>query len=321
MVFKSFSDLNADIFSNLSKIPKNIDLIVGVPRSGLLLANMIALILNKPITDVNGIGEQRIISMGRTKNVGNNLEFCNLHTILVVEDSINTGKSFSEVRRIIQALDLDCRVIYLAAYVTKEHAKDVDIYFEVLNPPRVFEWNIFHHRMLLGKACFDMDGVLCEDPTAEQNDDGEQYRAFLQNAAPKILPSAAIGCIVTSRLEKYRELTETWLREHGVEYRELVMLDATAEERKSLGLHAIFKADVYKRKEAMLFVESSARQAEEIFELTKKPVYCIENNRFYDGSAGYKLQYETKLKLRRALSKSRLLKAAYQKLKQKRQGR
>ena len=44
---------------NLSKIPHDIDLVVGVPRSGMLPATMIALALNKRLTDINSFAEGR----------------------------------------------------------------------------------------------------------------------------------------------------------------------------------------------------------------------------------------------------------------------
>lgn len=51
MNFRTINDLNNLISKNLDKIPKDIDLIVGVPRSGLFVANLIALYLNLPLTD------------------------------------------------------------------------------------------------------------------------------------------------------------------------------------------------------------------------------------------------------------------------------
>ena len=58
----------------------------------------------------------------------------------------------------------------------------------------------------------DFDGVLCRDPTEEENDDGDKYRYFIANVEPIFKPSVEIGWIVTSRLEKYRDLTENWLK-------------------------------------------------------------------------------------------------------------
>ena len=52
--YRSINDLSLSIRKNLYKIPENIDLIVGIPRSGMLAANIIALLSNKQLTDLSG---------------------------------------------------------------------------------------------------------------------------------------------------------------------------------------------------------------------------------------------------------------------------
>ena len=124
----------------------------------------------------------------------------------------------------------------------------------------------------------DIDGVLCPDPTPEENHDGEKYRHFLLNAPPLFIPKVTIGTLVTSRLEKYRPETEAWLQKNHVKYNKLVMLnlpDMAARQRANC--HASFKAKEYgSSTDNMLFVESSMTQAVEINRLTKKPVLCTE---------------------------------------------
>jgi len=90
-----------------------------------------------------------------------------------------------------------------------------------------------------------------------------------------------VQAVVTSRIEKYREATEEWLKRHGVRYNALVMHPAkTPEQRRQMGDHAERKARVYakgfKSKETMLFIESDEKQAKKIAELTKKPVLCTD---------------------------------------------
>ncbi len=127
------------------------------------------------------------------------------------------------------------------------------------------------------RTCVDIDGVLCADPTQVQNDDGPGYRSFLSGAQPLVLPTSPVGWVVTSRLERYRPETEAWLRENGVEYGELVMLDvATAEERRALGAHGRHEAAFSASSGAELFVESEYAQAVEIAALSGRQVFSIE---------------------------------------------
>lgn len=60
MNYRSIVDLNSDIKKWISELPNDLDLIVGIPRSGLLVANLLALHLNLPLTDVEGLIENRI---------------------------------------------------------------------------------------------------------------------------------------------------------------------------------------------------------------------------------------------------------------------
>ena len=53
MNYRTFSDLNELIIRRLYILPKDIDLIVGIPRSGMVPANLIALYLNKSLTDLD----------------------------------------------------------------------------------------------------------------------------------------------------------------------------------------------------------------------------------------------------------------------------
>lgn len=156
---------------------------------------------------------------------------------------------------------------------------------EVVPKPRVFKWNLMRQSMLKN-SCIDIDGVLCSDPTREENDDGENYRGFLTGIESHIVPSKKIGWLVTCRLEKYQNLTEAWLDKHRTEYDNLVMMDLPSKEvRQSLGNHVQYKAKVYKLTDADLFIESSPGQAAEISECTRKPVYCYESNQMIQPGA------------------------------------
>jgi uncharacterized HAD superfamily protein len=131
----------------------------------------------------------------------------------------------------------------------------------------------------------DMDGVLCIDPTHEQNDDGKKYIRFIENAKPLYIPSYKIYAIVTSRLEKYRNKTEEWLKINNVHYEYLYMLDLpNAQVRRQMKIHAAFKAEIYsKLKNTRLFIESEPQQARSIAELSGKPCICVSTDEYFEG--------------------------------------
>jgi uncharacterized HAD superfamily protein len=274
MNYRSINDLNNTILKQLHIISRDIDLVVGVPRSGMLPANLLALYLNLPYTDIHSFMKGFIYKSGARKQFFNENEYKN---ILIVEDSIASGASIKECKNDLAHLASKFNFKYCAVYYTPENEKLADYAFEAVPTPRYFQWNIFNHTSL-EKACFDIDGVLCVDPTKQQNDDGPLYKLFLQNATPLYSPGAKIGTIVTSRLEKYRSETEIWLKKNDVQYDALVMLDLpTMKARQKANNHAGHKASEYQSKNYSLFIESDLKQAIEINKVTKKPVFCTEN--------------------------------------------
>lgn len=274
MNYRSIADLNDDTFELAQSLPSEIDLVVGIPRSGLLAANLLCLYLHTPMTDVDGLLERELLATGNRH--AEDLAFEDVETVLVVDDSVYTGETMRETNSRIDDSELPFEVEYGAVYVTREGDQFVDYWSEFVPRPRAFEWNIMH-RSALGQWCVDVDGVLCRDPTPEENDDGEQYREFLASVEPKIVPKKRIGWLVTARLEQYRPETEAWLDRHGIEYDDLIMLDLPDKEtRRKRGSHAEFKADVYRSSGATLFVESDPRQAEEIAVRSNRPVFCFE---------------------------------------------
>jgi uncharacterized HAD superfamily protein/hypoxanthine phosphoribosyltransferase len=273
MYYRNIADLNRIILHRLNILPKDFDLIVGVPRSGMLPANLLALYLNKPYTDIHSFINGHIYKAGARGQFFDTKDF---RKILVVDDSVSSGRAVLEVKEMLKPFEKDFLLSYCAIYMMPGKEKLVDYFFETVPMPRYFQWNILNHTSL-EKACFDIDGVLCVDPTPEQNDDGEKYRDFLLNAQPLYIPGARIGTLVTSRLEKYRKETETWLKANNVRYNELIMLDLPdMAARRKANNHAEHKANVYGSKPYVIFFESELHQAREINRITGKPVLCTE---------------------------------------------
>ncbi len=274
MNYRSINDLNNIILKKLHLIPRDIDLIVGVPRSGMLPANLLALYLNLPYTDIHSFIKGFIYKSGARKQF---FDSSNYKKILVVDDSIASGSAIEECKNDLAHLESTFTIEYCVIYFTPEKGNLADYALEAVATPRYFQWNIFSHTTL-EKACFDIDGVLCKDPSEDENDDGPKYKSFLLNTPPLYIPGSNIGTIVTSRLEKYRNETETWLQANQVKYDKLVMLDLPdMKARQKANNHARHKAKEYQSKNYHLFVESDLGQAIEINKLTKKPVFCTEN--------------------------------------------
>lgn len=289
MKYITYNEMTSMVRRNFYKVPHDIDVIVGIPRSGMLVAGVIAEFLNKPLVDIdnyingcfNGVGG------GRLRYNKNKPKY---KKVLVVDDTVFTGDSKKEARNKLQTVKSDCEYIFLVAYLEGYAINSIDIYLEDVRQytnnykePVIYEWNIFHHNERLMLSCiYDMDGVLCVEPPDERNK--AQYEQYIANAIPLFCPSTKIGAIQTFRLIKYRDITEKWLKEHNIEYNHLLMFNANSwDERNNTGVSGEqYKAQYYKTAEwAKLFVESSDYQSRIIHKLTKKPVLSVEGNCLY----------------------------------------
>jgi orotate phosphoribosyltransferase len=283
MKYRSVADLDEDVVAWLPQLPADLELIVGIPRSGLLAASLLALHLNLPMTDVAGLIEGRVLQPGPRYPDDVTGLLVEPRKVLVVDDSVLLGRQLESVKTQIRSAHLDHTVQYAALYPAPGAEHHVDFYFEVVATPRCFEWNLMHHPWVLSKTCMDIDGVLCRDPSPEENDDGTEYRRFLTSTDRRYLPTVPVRWLVTARLEKYRALTEEWLRANQVEYGELIMMDyPDMAARRAANAYASFKAEAYARTGALLFVESSSRLAAEVARLSGKSVFCLETRRMID---------------------------------------
>ena len=135
--FRTIGDLNHIIRKNSHLICENFDIIVGIPRSGLLCANIISLFLNKPLLTMNDFQYNNIqqISASRGRHERINIKDAR---ILIVDDSITTGSALRRAKFTIDSLISSGKIReckYLCVYATDETAKLADFYFEVNIPP------------------------------------------------------------------------------------------------------------------------------------------------------------------------------------------
>lgn len=288
MKFVTLAELSSTIRNNFHKVPHDVDFVIGIPRSGVLAASIIAEFLNAPLIDIDSF------VFGAKPTGGGRLRFHKgtgkpLPKVLVVDDTIFHGRSLQASKVKLKPFEERYEFVYMAVYLEGPNTgvnvwlEDLRQYTENFTSFVLYEWNIFHHIPKFMERCiYDIDGVFCVDPPDERS--GKPYLDYIQRATPLFTPTVKIGEIVTYRLEKYRMTTEKWLEEQGIKYNMLTMFPAMSyQERFRTGISpALFKAEVYKdRQWAKLFVESEDRQARVIHELTGKPVYSVQRNILY----------------------------------------
>jgi orotate phosphoribosyltransferase len=207
--------------------------------------------------------------------------------VLILDDSVATGNEMARIRQKLTSYHGSDRHIFAAAFVAPQGRDLVDVFGEVVDLPRIFEWNLFH-TAAVKDWCFDIDGVFCEDPPVGSEDDDVTYVQHLRNVRCLVAPRHRLGTLVSNRLERHRAPTEEWLAMSGIQYDRLVLRsEGTAEERRRVGRHAEFKADVYRHSKARLFIESDWTQAVFIANASSKAVYCTDaKGMVYPGQDG-----------------------------------
>lgn len=271
MNLRTVADMTRIIVANLHRIDRaKFDVVVGVPRSGMIPAAIIATYLQLPLADVVGYGKGIIHGRsGRAETGGKR--------VLLVDDSCNKGRAFKRAMDLLPKGTKATRLAIFGPYQVEPETV-CDMWFEIVRGPRVFAWNWTKH-IRLPRWGFDMDGVLCRDCTKAENDDGPRYARFLTDVEPLFVPRRPIGHIVTARAEKYRAETEGWLRRHGIQFEALHMTPwLTKAERmdamRFAGGRGGWKAAKARELGVELFIESCPKQAAIIAREARIPVYC-----------------------------------------------
>jgi len=269
--FITFQQLTDWTIEWTKRLPQNYDVIVGIPRSGLIVASIIACRLGKPLTTPDKMlnAEYWLPTKDQTIKIGE------VRNVLLVDDATGRGETMQTFYWQLKNVFGDSLNITRASLLVEKRATDkVDLYYKVLTKGAFFEWNLVHcERRPLG---VDIDGVLCEEPPPEVDADERKYVNFISNARPYIIPQYTIEVIVTNRLERYREITEEWLKRHNVKYKNLIMLDLPSKRFRTQKIMIQNKVNAIRQFDLYWFWESNWTEAQAIYKACRIPVLCID---------------------------------------------
>lgn len=273
MNLRSVADMDRAIANNLWKLDRSkFDVVVGIPRSGMIAASIVATYLQMPLATLEGYLAGIVHGRGGKPVAAS-------ERILLMDDTSNKGGAMARAVGMLRGKAKSItRCAVFGPYQVENPAEIIDVWLEDCRGPRGFAWNMWKHSRL-PRWGFDMDGVLCRDPTKAENDDGPEYLRFMRDAEPLFLPTRPIGHIITGRLEKYRSETEDWLGRHGVEFLQLHMapFHSKAERMQAMkfaGGRGGWKARIAREVGVELFIESCPKQAGIIAREAGIPVWC-----------------------------------------------
>ncbi|MGD9712796.1 MAG: hypothetical protein AB7V46_12085 [Thermomicrobiales bacterium] len=265
--FITTQQLVADTLQLASTLPPEISAIIGVARSGMLPASVLATSLHLPLF---ALDQER----GIVRSVGHGWRFRQYEArkgpVLVIDDTTGSGRSLRMTRQALVRCQ-SCRTsenekILASVYCNPDSPLKPDLWSVDLHLPHLLEWN-FMNSIVTSVAAFDFDGILCHD--AESG--GEP-------GTPLYLPRREPVHIITGRRERHRAVTLAWLKKWHVSVASLTMM-ANDDQREIAEYKAeavkLFAATAHERPfgEAM-YVESCPKQARRIAELSGVMVVC-----------------------------------------------
>ena len=256
-----------------SKIPNEFDCIVGVPRAGLMFANILASAYGRPLSTPEGFVRGEIWFAGECSFSKD------FKKVLIVEDSLVTGKQLMAAVEKLKDFKPGMEVKTASLFVKTGYNVPVDYVLIQHDCWTIGEWNLLTSLGFIGRLGVDLDGVLGEDCPTNVDDDGVLYRKWLNLAKPLLIPRFEINAVITSRLEKYRPATEAWLKRHGVRYKELIMLDLPSAKERTFDVVVHHKANAIRQADLEWYWESNWNEAEQIHQKTKLPILCVSNMR------------------------------------------
>jgi uncharacterized HAD superfamily protein/orotate phosphoribosyltransferase len=268
----TYHDLVSWTLNWVPALPRDYDVIVGIPREGLLIATILSLQFGKPLATPDSLVR------GQIWTSRNNPSGKTIKNILLVDDSSASGESMSDAVKYLQA-NGNWNISTAALFVIDEMKNTVDYHLKSIQNELV-ESALVHHKKTL-KIGFDMDGVICEDCPPPIDDNEDEYVKWITTVRPRLIPTYTIDIIVSNRLEKYRHQTEAWLHNYGVKYSKLVLWDISSKAER-IGNWTDHKIAILQKERPTLFYESDINQAEIIHKRTGIPVLCTDTMVLFD---------------------------------------
>jgi len=238
----STADLAQRAVELVPRIPPGITRVIGIPRSGMIPASIIATMLHVPLYTLR---KNTIQPVGAGVRMRDHRE--RKGETVLVDDTVHNGKTLKQLR-------LECDEIQgmltAVCYARQEAAHVADLVGQFLPTPHFLEWN-FPNCFYAKHLSWDMDGIICHNPPRDNE--------------PYLLPRITeVGSIVTARPESERERTLSWLDTWGASTRSLVMWQGSERDRWNAKAIGSWKADETAKAGSEFYVESEPEVADQI---------------------------------------------------------
>ena len=240
--------------------------IVGIPRSGMLPASIMATLTDGQLWQTTGSGVEPISSGLRYDRLGSKPAM-----VYLVDDSIWSGMAMGRAAEAIHKKWPKAQIERIALISHSSAVRKVERFHSVYDH-HFFEWN-YANGPFSDRIAWDMDGVLCEDFTAGEVKTETRYlKALRQMPTTTIRPVKHPLTIITARPERFRLETMKWLTASSFRVENLIMSPWTKIDGHDADKVARWKADEFNKllDDKTIYVESDRSLAHGIFQHIKR---------------------------------------------------
>lgn len=251
--------------------------IIGMPRSGMLPASIIAMELALPLLAYDRTTKS-IYNIGEGRRRGL-LDGSKREKYILVDDSVCSGEQMLSAIKALSEVLGHKKTVTCSIFANPGAKYTPHIVGARYSPPHFFEWNVFQNFMT-EKIAFDMDGIICADPPPIAWSEGKEYEEWIRNPQLLHVPITKNGVVVISaRSERFRRETEDWLNAAGIKVKALILcnnsLVKTPENVGKWKAEKILQARI--EHGISYYMESSYLISREISSRVGIPVICWED--------------------------------------------
>jgi hypothetical protein len=275
MTFAEMTRLSCEL---AEKLPPGVAGVIGIPRKGMLPATILAERMHLQLGDVDSYCRGGFLAGGKRRPFYSE-DRDGGGPIVVVDDGVSPGAPSMNVALKRLRGPFPGQVFLSAAvWIPAGFPAPVDYWAARYETEAQFQEAEFLNTHNVESYAVDFDGVLCVDPPPGETDDEARWTRIFNECRPLYLPRLKpVGAIISARMEKYRDVCETWLHRWGCRYRELILSPArSVAERESAPVrYGRWKGEIFAgRRDLRQFIESGLDQAREIRRVSRKPVFC-----------------------------------------------
>lgn len=247
IIFTRTEDLARDALKLIKFVPPDCKAIIGIPRSGMIPASILAAHLQLPLGELQTDGKIRLLGAGGRGKFSYTKD--NTYSkYFIVDDSCHGGGSLRKARAKCQEPKQNC--VWAVVYNRDNH-KEPDVWAVDLDH-HSFDWNIHNNGQVVGQTIIKgLSGGLAYS-----------FDCFT-NSERQIVPRLHKPPLVVATQSK--AYCEEWFKKWGIQVQNLIITDNDSPVEFQ-------KAKHYKASNCSIFFEPDNNQCQAIANLSKKPV-------------------------------------------------